>query len=317
MPIYNSSKYLEESIQSVIDQDYENWELICVDDGSTDNSIQIVKLYESEKIKVYSQKNSGPAQARKLGISKSKGKYICCLDSDDVYSNDYLSKTLKKAIETDADVTMPVLIQRWQSEEEYNFNDKHNLKFDEIILPRNAFLRTFPWSVHSFNLYKASHMKKYALTEISNVNNFNADEYLVRYLLLFSNKVAISNGTYYYRYNADSITKKFSIRQFSSLKVDKLLLELAVNEKFDNEELSLVANQLLINKVALKYSYLSNINSLSKKDNDLIKNKLQSNESWINYVSIDSLKILKYYAFLKTDNRILNPLLKIRRIFRR
>lgn len=320
MPIYNSSKYLIESIGSVINQDYENWELICINDGSTDNSLEIIKNYEqkNKKIKVYSQRNLGPAQARKLGISESKGEYICYLDSDDVYSADYLYETLKQALLTDADVTMPILVSGWQSDGEYNMNNKHNLNFGDIILPRDAFLRTFPWTVHSLNLYKASHIKKYALTDISNVNNFDADEYLARFLLLFSNKVAVSKGTYYYRYNTDSITKKFSLRQFSSSKVNDLLFDLAINEGFNTDELAIVANQLFINTVALKHSYLSNFDSISKKDSNWIRNNFKSKaiSSWMPYIKINTIDTFKFYVFLKTSNRFLIPIIKIRNHFK-
>lgn len=317
MPVYNSSEYLKESIDSVINQNYKNWELICVDDGSTDNSVEIIKSYENNKIKLYSQENQGPAQARKLGISMSGGKYICLLDSDDTYSNDYLDETLKQALSTNADVTMPILISSWKSEKECNFNDKHKLKCGEIISPREAFLRTFPWSVHGLNLYKASHMKKYALTDISNVNNFNADEYLTRYLLLFSNKVVISKGKYYYRSNNKSITQKFSLRQFSAFKVDKLLFELAVHNDFNKKELSLIANQLLINKAYLKYSYLSNLYKINDEDRSWIIDQINSDDLWIPHINIKNYKMLKFYIFLKTNEKLLYPVLNLRRFLRR
>lgn len=317
MPIYNSAKYLDEAIQSVIDQDYKNWELICVDDGSTDRSLEIAKSYQTEKIKIFSQSNSGPAQARKLGISKSVGEYISYLDSDDVYSDDYLSKTLKQAINSDADVVMPTLIQNWNSKKEYNFSNKHNLTAGDVIASRDAFLRTFPWSVHSLNLYKASHIKKYALSDISNVNNFNADEYLARYLMLFSNKVIVSEGTYYYRYNCSSITKKFSLRQFSSLKVDNLLYDLAINNGFNQHEISIVAKQLFINKVSLKYNYLSNLNIIKKNEREGISRLFDDKEIWYNHIRIDNVRMLKLYIFLITNNKLLLPVLKSRKLLKR
>lgn len=317
MPVYNSSQFLHESIESVIDQDYINWELICIDDGSTDDSPQILNSYKSKNIKVYSQSNQGPARARKLGISKSIGDYICCLDSDDTYSKDYLSETLSLAIETNADVIMPKLISAWGSEFEYDFNEKHNLLYGMEIKPRDAFLRTFPWTVHSYNLYKSNHMKKYALTDISNINNFNADEYLVRNLLLFSNKIVISNGTYFYRDNTESITNKFSIRQFSSLKVDRLNFDLAIKENFNSKELSQIAKQLLINKVSLKYSYLMNRKSMNYENKNYIEDNLSIKDSWLDYLKIDNLETLKFYIFLKVQNSLLAPAIDLREIIKK
>lgn len=305
MPVYNSSKYLEESIESVINQKYSNWELICIDDGSTDDSFEILKGYEKKykAVKVYKQENSGPAQARKLGISKSKGDYISYLDSDDVYSKNYLEETLHQALAYDADVTMPIMIANWHGEDEYNFNLLNNLKFDEIIEPKSAFLRTFPWTVHGSNLYKASHIRKYALTDISNINNFNSDEYLTRHLLLFAKKIVVSKGKYYYRSNKDSITKSFSSRQFSSLKVDKLLFQLALSEKFCEKEISTVAEHLFLNKIHLKKLYLDNIVNIKKED----RKKISANLSDVyekDFLNFDSTRKKKRYLFLKANSNI-------------
>jgi len=86
MPAYNSSRWISDSIQSVLDQYYEQWELLIVDDGSTDNTKNIVKDFLNDKrIKYYYQENSGPAVARNYGISKASGKYLAFLDSDDLW----------------------------------------------------------------------------------------------------------------------------------------------------------------------------------------------------------------------------------------
>ena len=306
MPVYNSSKYLEESIESVLAQKYTNWELICIDDGSSDNSIEILKYYEHKykNIEIYSQENSGPAQARKLGIGKSRGNYITCLDSDDTISDDYLEETLKQALSTEADVTMPVMVINWKGSNEHNFNLKNNLKFKQVLQPKNAFLRTFPWTVHGSNLYKASHMKKYALTDISNVNNFNADEYLTRYLLLFSNKVVVSRGKYYYRYNERSITKKFSTRQFSSLKVDKLLFKLALSENLSFDEISLVAEGLFEKRIYQKKLFLDNINKINSYEVKQISIDLRDVYEK-KFIKFENTKKIKRYIFLKLNYKII------------
>lgn len=87
MPLYNAEKYVEEAIQSIINQTYQNWELIIVNDGSTDNSQFVAERFESDKIKVITQKNKGASAARNLGLKVSKGEYIQFLDADDLLSN--------------------------------------------------------------------------------------------------------------------------------------------------------------------------------------------------------------------------------------
>jgi len=96
MPAYNSEAFIPEAIESVIGQTYTNWELIIVDDGSTDNTSQIVAGYKEadNRIRYFFQNNSGPAVARNKGIKESRGKYIAFLDSDDIWYLDKLEKQM-------------------------------------------------------------------------------------------------------------------------------------------------------------------------------------------------------------------------------
>jgi teichuronic acid biosynthesis glycosyltransferase TuaG len=97
MPAYNSEKYISESIESVISQDYENWELIVVDDCSKDSTKRIVKEYMKKdgRIKLIPlKKNLGVSNARNTAIRESKGKYIAFLDSDDLWHRCKLSKQI-------------------------------------------------------------------------------------------------------------------------------------------------------------------------------------------------------------------------------
>lgn len=90
MPLYNAEKYVAEAIESVQAQTYTHWELIIVNDGSTDGSLAVASQYESEKIKVYSQENKGASAARNFGYNQSKGKYIKFFDADDIISANML-----------------------------------------------------------------------------------------------------------------------------------------------------------------------------------------------------------------------------------
>ncbi len=106
MPVYNREKYLHECILSIINQTYKNLEIIFIDDGSTDNSLSILKSYErlDNRIKVLTQKNMGICMAIKNAFSISKGKYIFRMDSDDVNSLYRCEKQYKFLIENDYDV---------------------------------------------------------------------------------------------------------------------------------------------------------------------------------------------------------------------
>ena len=85
MPVYNTAHFLHKSIGSILNQKYQNFELICVNDGSTDNSISVLEEFEAKdnRIKIINKQNEGVSKARNIGIKEAKGTYICFIDSDD------------------------------------------------------------------------------------------------------------------------------------------------------------------------------------------------------------------------------------------
>ncbi|WP_298737846.1 glycosyltransferase [uncultured Psychrobacter sp.] len=95
IPCYNSESYISECIDSILNQDYQNIEIIVVDDGSTDNSINILKKIKD--IDIYSQENSGACVARNKGLKNSRGKYIKFLDSDDFLEPGVIKKQVDLA----------------------------------------------------------------------------------------------------------------------------------------------------------------------------------------------------------------------------
>lgn len=96
MPSYNTAEYIAESIQSVLSQSYIDWELIVVDDCSTDNTDEVVKPYLSDERIIYlkNEMNSGAAVSRNRALREAKGKWIAFLDSDDLWTPDKLSKQI-------------------------------------------------------------------------------------------------------------------------------------------------------------------------------------------------------------------------------
>lgn len=96
VPVYNAEKFLEDTINCVLNQTYDNWELLLINDCSKDNSKKVAKQFLSDKIKwIDMKKNGGPALTRNKGIDESKGKYICFLDADDLWEEQKLEKQVK------------------------------------------------------------------------------------------------------------------------------------------------------------------------------------------------------------------------------
>ncbi len=100
MPSYNTAKYIGDSIKSIINQTYGNWELLIVDDCSTDNTEDIVASFNDERIRfIKKEKNSGAADSRNIALREARGKWIAFLDSDDTWEPEKLEKQLEFMVE--------------------------------------------------------------------------------------------------------------------------------------------------------------------------------------------------------------------------
>lgn len=106
VPVYNAGAYLSKAIESVLDQNYEDWELLLIDDGSTDNSKQICEFYQRQdvRIKTIFKSNEGVSVARNVGIEQAMGEFIVFLDADDWVAKDYLGISNRILDETFADL---------------------------------------------------------------------------------------------------------------------------------------------------------------------------------------------------------------------
>ena len=103
IPTYNRANFIGQTILDIINQSYDNWELIIIDDGSTDNTKEVVsKFTHNKNIQYYFQENSERSIARNYGIKNAKGDFVCFVDSDEKVHNDHLSK-IKNGIELNND----------------------------------------------------------------------------------------------------------------------------------------------------------------------------------------------------------------------
>ena len=161
MPVYNAEKYLQMTLESVKNQTFTNFELVCVNDGSDDNSAEILKTAakDDKRIKVFSQKNSGGSASRNKGLDLALGQYIAFLDNDDIYHPQYLEILYKNITESGADVSCCSYL-RFNGDEKYEF-EKTNIKphFDFVSaepfkdkFERKKKIETLMWA----KLYKKS-----------------------------------------------------------------------------------------------------------------------------------------------------------------
>ena len=164
MPVYNGSKFLEKSIRSVMSQSFKDIELICVDDGSEDNSLEVLNGFAEKYdcIRVLTQENQGSGKARNYGMDESKGDYIGFIDADDEFvDKDSLEKLYAAAVKYDADLVSGNLKKLTQDrvmvdnpnciEDNYYCFDK-----DCVISPEEYGV---PWAFYK-NLYKRSFLNE-------------------------------------------------------------------------------------------------------------------------------------------------------------
>ena len=108
VPVYNVEKYLEQCLESLLNQTYKNIEIIVVNDGSTDQSLDILKKYsfKDNRIKLYSQKNQGISAARNTALEHINGKYVMFVDSDDWIEINTCEIALHEMKKNDSDIVM-------------------------------------------------------------------------------------------------------------------------------------------------------------------------------------------------------------------
>ena len=130
IPVYNTENFLRECLDSVINQTLKDIEIICVDDGSTDDSLNILKEYaeKDNRIKVLTQKNKGAGAARNLGLINASGEYLSFPDADDFFELDMLEKFYQKAKDENSDIVVCNF-------DYFNNNTKEIIKNNEDVIP--------------------------------------------------------------------------------------------------------------------------------------------------------------------------------------
>ena len=133
-PSYNASEFLEETIQAVFNQTFEDWEWLITDDQSQDDSVKIIQKYQDPRVKLtIAEKNGGAGQARNLSLEKATGRFITFLDSDDYWEPEFLEKMIGFMKENKAELAysnyarcnekLEPVLQDFQADTEVTFNN--------------------------------------------------------------------------------------------------------------------------------------------------------------------------------------------------
>ena len=139
LPIYNVEQYLRECLDSVVNQTLKDIEIICINDGSTDNSMSVLNTYDDERIKVINQTNQGLSAARNVGIENANGEYICFLDSDDYLEITALEEIYGIAEDNSLDLLMFKLINFDDDTGETEIDEYYEMEKLKNVVGENVF----------------------------------------------------------------------------------------------------------------------------------------------------------------------------------
>ena len=228
IPVYNVEPYLRNCLDSVINQTLKDIEIICINDGSTDNSLSVLNEYKSKdnRIVVIDKKNEGVAITRNLGIKIVSGDYISFIDADDyLETNTFYEKLYTCALETNSDIVKG----------NYKFNNQVlNVVNNKIKENKIYFIAEFASAIYKTAFIKNNDIKFPILSDMEDPN-------FAFKCAIYANKIEIvDDANYVIVENPNSITrKKNSYSQLmDKLKGLKLLIKIANNSNIDINEFS-------------------------------------------------------------------------------
>ena len=206
VPVYNVENYLKKCLDSLINQTIEDIEIICINDGSTDTSFEILQNYvqKDNRIKVLlNQTNIGASAARNKGIEFAQGEYIGFCDSDDWVDLDFYEKLYTTAKENNADIAVTNIIKVKKNKFKKFFTIKKS-EFSEEYYKKLKICNAPDYSYTCNKIYKTSELKKYNL-KFGNYIVYEDAVFTTQILYYLKKLVTVPGTNYYYLYRKNSL----------------------------------------------------------------------------------------------------------------
>lgn len=218
IPVYNVEKFLKRCLDSVLNQTLKDIEIICVNDGSTDNSLKIIEEYKKfENIKIINQKNSGLSVARNIGLKHASADYVAFLDSDDFVDSDFYEKLFNSIEKEKADIACASIVRENDKKRTYLINYK---QVEIALNPRERFILAncpkynFVWN----KLYKKELIEKNNLKFVSGM--IYEDMWFTPDILEAANSIVAVHDTFYHYWKHKNTLIKGDCDKY---RADKLL----------------------------------------------------------------------------------------------
>lgn len=236
IPVFNAEKYLKKCLNSVLNQTLTDIEIICINDGSTDNSIEILTEYSNkdDRIKLFDISNHGQGYARNIALKEARGEYISFVDADDWIREDSLQLLYYKSKFDDLDVLFFQLINYMQDSKKYKETDLYNhICFENNGINEDSIFNHHDTSDYLFEipvcpvskLYKKSFLEKNKLYFPEGF--YFEDNYFFYHMYLMTEKVGFLKEHLYFRRRHDSsLTFDFNIKQFDIVKATNAVINM-------------------------------------------------------------------------------------------
>ena len=311
VPVYNSGLYLEDCLQSIIDQTHSLLEIILINDGSTDNSSEIMNSYarKDKRIVIVSQSNKGVSAARNAGLTVAKGDYVLFVDSDDTIRNDAVEKLCKQAVETGADIVIGNVYFCFQDGKQIRYF-KNITEFSQqpLISGEQCFSQLtrkfiFPPLVYLYFSKRSFLQKRRLFFEEGIVHE---DELWCVKTLIFAKHVSVMDFYHYYYYERNgsimhSNNKAYRVRSF--FEVAKALESLA-SELFDKQKFVETIGYIHVRIFYIYYSICALLKEMQEKTNEY-KPYFEALLKKV-YPLLSGFQKQACLYFLKNGNRLLN-----------
>ncbi|MEE3419043.1 MAG: glycosyltransferase, partial [Methanosphaera sp.] len=287
MPVYNRENYISNAINSVLNQSYKNFELILIDDSSTDNTVNIINEFKDDRIRLLKNKsNMGVSKSRNIGLKESKGKYIMYLDSDNDWEPDYLKATVG------AFETIPDADALYSGQYVYEEN-KDNLKFIRYGTINKGLLKNRNYvDLNCFSHTRKIYEKEGGFDE--KLSRFVDWDLILKYMTngkMYSIPFVLSN--YYFNIAENSISSNQDLIDQSTIVIEKQ--EDRLNSK--------VLNYDMKKNVSVIIPSYESLNDLK----ECLESLFSLKAPWLEIIVVDnnsSENVIKYLVKLKNEGKI-------------
>lgn len=316
VPIYNAEKHIKKTIESIMNQSYENIELILVNDGSTDDSFSIIKKYEKyDNVIIISKENGGVSDSRNVGISKATGDYIMFVDSDDYLEIDMIEQMVKNATDNNVDIVRC-------NYSKLSDNTKTDNKIPEIFI-RHPKIDKLDFDNILYNNFFNNHtwysvwgqlIRRSCIKDCKFRTSLSIGEDLMFNLSIYQNANGIyflNKSLYNYVCNDNGITRSKSTDKLIKKMQDSLVVYTDIYDRFKNkEEVQDAMLERFVESIVLaSYKIIQSMKNTQKKNSyKVIDNYFESKLMIIVHKK-------KIYNKLKISKRILYILLRHKMYF--